>query len=85
MKLYEFTNGFMGFAAIQAFCWAPDEPTARAMATEQFKRDGQAKIIGDAFWSDLQCRLLFVDTADPFCTKSDDGGWQEDWKTDDET
>lgn len=79
MKLYEFTNGFMGFAPIQAYCWAPDEPTARALATEQFKHHDQAKAHGEAYWSDLECRLLFENTASPFCTRPDDEGWQSDW------
>lgn len=75
MKLYEATNGFMGFNYVRFLVYANNYDEALSMAKEHFKKDGEGGIITqpDSYWKNVKLELLLdTDIDGPLCTEITD-------------
>lgn len=75
MKLYEATNGFMGFNYVRCLVYANSYDEALNMAKEHFKKDGEGGVVTqpDSYWKNVELDLLLdTDIDGPLCTEITD-------------
>jgi len=65
MKLFEITDGTVGFAYVRVYAWNVDKTKALEMAKSKFKEGAT-----------LKARLLFNSNEEPFCTETSSEGWE---------
>ena len=69
MKLFEARNGKVGFSYVRCYIWASDEGAAGIMAKHAFE---ESKLDRS---DNIKVKELFDESAAPFATLPDDGGW----------
>lgn len=75
MKLYEATNGYMGFSYVRCLVYAKSYEEALDMAKKHFKEDGLRGLSKKhkSYWEDVELELILdTDTDDSFCTEITD-------------
>lgn len=74
MKLYEASNGFMGFSSVTCLVWANDETEGMELAEKAFKETEEAELHGEKYWNNIELELI-VDAEkekEPFYTEPRD-------------
>ncbi|WP_066316910.1 hypothetical protein [Bacillus sp. FJAT-29814] len=74
MKLYEATNGFIGYSYVRCNVWANDEKEALELAKKAYKESDEAKIHGNRYWENIELELIVDSEKDiePFYTEPTD-------------
>jgi len=77
VNLYEITNGYIGYSYTRVYAWAPTEERALELAQDAYRKHAQEPRDYPArYWTNLECKLLFSDDAEPFATAPSDAGWE---------